>query len=46
MARGQAQARGSSASLITLSVMVQNRELVGAAIGGEAVAVTEGTINA
>jgi trans-2,3-dihydro-3-hydroxyanthranilate isomerase len=33
-------------SLITLSVMVQNRELVGAAIGGEAVAVTEGTIDA
>ena len=33
-------------SLITLSVTVQNRELVGAAIGGEAVAITEGTINA
>lgn len=33
-------------SLITLSVTVQNRRLVGAAIGGEAVAVTEGTIDA
>jgi trans-2,3-dihydro-3-hydroxyanthranilate isomerase len=32
-------------SLITLSVTVQNRELVAAAIGGEAVAVTEGTID-
>jgi trans-2,3-dihydro-3-hydroxyanthranilate isomerase len=33
-------------SLITLSVTVKNRELAGAAIGGEAVAVTEGTIDA
>jgi len=33
-------------SLITLSPRVQNRELVGAAIGGEAVAVAEGTIDA
>jgi trans-2,3-dihydro-3-hydroxyanthranilate isomerase len=33
-------------SLITLSITVQNHELVGAAIGGEAVAVTEGTIDA
>ena len=32
-------------SLITLSVAVHDRELVGAAIGGEAVAVTEGTID-
>lgn len=32
-------------SLITLSVTVQNRQLAGAAIGGEAVAVAEGTIN-
>jgi trans-2,3-dihydro-3-hydroxyanthranilate isomerase len=34
------------ASRITLSVTVQNRELVAAAIGGEAVAVTEGSIDA
>lgn len=33
-------------SLITLSLMVQSRRLVGAAIGGDAVAITEGTINA
>ncbi len=33
-------------SLITLSVMVRNRVLAAAAIGGEAVAVTEGTIEA
>jgi len=33
-------------SLITLSVSMQNGQLVGAAIGGEAVAVTEGTIDA
>lgn len=33
-------------SLITLSVRVQNRELVSAAAGGEAVTVTEGTIDA
>jgi trans-2,3-dihydro-3-hydroxyanthranilate isomerase len=33
-------------SLTTLSVTVQNHELVGSAIGGEAVAVTEGTIDA
>jgi trans-2,3-dihydro-3-hydroxyanthranilate isomerase len=32
-------------SLITLSVTVHDRALVGAAIGGEAVAVTEGTID-
>ena len=32
-------------SLITLSLRVQNRELVSAAIGGEAVTVTEGTID-
>jgi trans-2,3-dihydro-3-hydroxyanthranilate isomerase len=31
-------------SLITLSVTVRNRRLSGAAIGGEAIAVTEGTI--
>ena len=31
-------------SLITLSLSVQNRRLAGAAIGGEAVAVSEGTI--
>lgn len=31
-------------SLITLSVTVRNRELVGVAISGEAIAVTEGTI--
>lgn len=33
-------------SLITLSVRVQNRELVSAATGGEAATVTEGTIDA
>lgn len=33
-------------SLITLAVTMQNRELVGAAIGGDAVVVTEGTIDA
>ena len=33
-------------SLLTLSVTMHDRELVGAAIGGEAVAVTEGTIDA
>jgi trans-2,3-dihydro-3-hydroxyanthranilate isomerase len=33
-------------SLITLSVTVRNRGLAAGAIGGEAVAVTEGTIDA
>ena len=33
-------------SLITLSVTVKNRQLAGATIGGETVAVTEGTIDA
>jgi trans-2,3-dihydro-3-hydroxyanthranilate isomerase len=32
-------------SLITLSVTVHDHDLAGAAIGGEAVAVTEGTID-